>query len=143
MNPLLGHQLKRQTILLDEQLLQEQKHNQPTEETMTKADKSSGISLQTQSFDSILEADKGGKKAGRLNDGLALRMAHPNLFHPTPVVATKYSPILEAIDRLEIFALTMDQTSEIIVQPEEEQKHVLPTPNCHELQGKPTTNNSC
>lgn len=140
MNPLLGHHLKRQTIVLDEQLLQERKYKQPTKETAMTTDKSSGVSSQIPSFDSILDVDKGGKKTGRLNDGLALRMARPKLIHPTPVVATKHWPILEAIDKLEILAQTMDLTSEIKVQPEEEQKTVPPTPNCHEPQGKPTTN---
>ena len=140
MEPLLGRQLKRQTILLDEQQLQERKHKQPTKETAGTTDKSPGVSAQTPS---ILEADKGGKKAGQLNDGLALRVAHPKLIHPTPVVATKHSSILKAIDKLEILAQTMDLTSVIKVQPEEEQKSVLPTPNCHEPQGKPTMNENC
>lgn len=63
-------------------------------------------------------------------------MAHPKLLHPTPTVAMKYSPILEAIVKLETLSQMMHPTSEITIQSDEAKETNVPTSESHASLGE-------
>jgi hypothetical protein len=130
MNPLPKYQLERQTIILHEQQQQGRKHEEP-KDSETAHEQPSGISAHTPSSKSSLGADKRRKKVNQLNDGLALQIAHTKLLHPTPVIAMKYSSILETIDKLETLSDEMDPTSDTMVQSDEDKRSNHTTPESH------------
>jgi hypothetical protein len=96
MDPWLGYQLERQTILVSGLQHHGSKDKRSAVKTTAILDAYPIHPIVLVHSNSSIAPDIGEGAPIRLLDGLALCMAHPLLVHPTPIVFTRYSPILEA-----------------------------------------------